>query len=70
MRWQLPTPKNVFHKHWGGFDEDMVMTEIIENRQWQIQNDDGTARCVFATTFTDAAIWKEKMTNPLFISIE
>lgn len=56
--------KTVFHKHWGGFDEDLVMTEIIENRQWQIQNDDGTAMCVFATTFTDAAIWKEKNDEP------
>jgi ribosomal protein S18 acetylase RimI-like enzyme len=56
--------KTVFHKNWAGFDEQMVMTEISEGRQWQIRNDEGAVLCIFATTFSDADIWREKNEEP------
>ena len=56
--------KTVFHKNWAGFDEEMVMTEIREGRQWQIRNEADDVLCVFATTFSDADIWREKNADP------
>lgn len=55
--------KTVFHKSWEGFDREMVMTEIKENRQWKIVIDDKIA-CIFALTFNDALFWKEKDKQP------
>ena len=51
--------KTKFNKHWMGFDRKMVLNEITENRQWKIIIDDEVA-CVFAITFQDESIWKEK----------
>ena len=51
--------KTKFNKQWQGFDRDLVAKEISENRQWKVVIDDETA-CVFAITFEDKSIWKEK----------
>lgn len=55
--------KKVFDKHWQGFDQHLVATEIAENRQWKIMVDNQIA-CIFAITFNDAAIWGEKDQQP------
>jgi ribosomal protein S18 acetylase RimI-like enzyme len=68
--------KTKFNKHWLGFERDLVTKEISENRQWKIIIDNEIA-CVFAITFEDESIWKEKnkdkavyfhriVTNPKF----
>lgn len=51
--------KTKFNKHWMGFDSDLVLKEITETRQWKIVIDNEIA-CVFAITFEDESIWKEK----------
>jgi len=51
--------KTKFNKHWMGFDADLVLKEITETRQWKIVIDDQIA-CIFAITFEDKSIWKEK----------
>lgn len=51
--------KTKFHKQWQGFDRDLVEKEIAENRQWKITIDNEIA-CIFAITFDDKSIWKEK----------
>ena len=48
-----------FNKHWQGFDRALVEKEIAENRQWKIIID-GEIACVFAITFEDKSIWKER----------
>lgn len=55
--------KTVFNKHWQGFEQDLIETEIRENRQWKIIIDNEVA-CIFAITFNDAVIWKEKDAQP------
>lgn len=55
--------KKVFHRHWQGFDKKMIESEIRENRQWKIVADNQIA-CIFAITFNDALIWKEKDKDP------
>ncbi len=68
--------KQVFDKHWQGFDTGLVEREIAENRQWKIMVD-GQVACIFAITFEDKSIWKERdqgdgmyihriVTNPAF----
>ena len=51
--------KTKFHKHWLPFDRKMIETEVIENRQFKIMEDD-TVACVFAITYSDPHIWKER----------
>ena len=51
--------KTKFNKQWQGFDRALVEKEISENRQWKITIDNEIA-CVFAITFEDKSIWKEK----------
>ena len=51
--------KTKFNKHWLGFDQLLIQQEIAETRQWKIVIDNKIA-CVFAITFEDASIWKEK----------
>ena len=51
--------KTKFNKQWQGFESDLVIKEIAENRQWKIMINDEIA-CVFAITFEDESIWKEK----------
>ncbi|MDG2433003.1 hypothetical protein [Flavobacterium sp.] len=55
--------KTKFNKHWMGFDRELVVTEIVENRQWKIIIDSEIA-AVFAITFQDESIWKEKNKDP------
>lgn len=49
--------------HWPEFDRQMVIHEISENRQWKMIID-GAVACIWATTFTDPLIWKEKEIDP------
>ena len=51
--------KTKFNKHWMGFDRKLIEKEIAEERQWKIIIDDEIA-CIFAITFEDESIWKEK----------
>jgi ribosomal protein S18 acetylase RimI-like enzyme len=51
--------KTKFNKHWQGFETELIKKEIAENRQWKIIIDDKIV-CVFALTFEDESIWKEK----------
>lgn len=55
--------KTKFHRHWKGFDLELIEREIAEQRQWRIVIDGQTA-CVFAITFDDEPIWKEKNEEP------
>ena len=54
---------DVFEEQWVGFERELVETEIAENRQWKIIIDNEIA-CVFAVTFNDKIIWKEKDKQP------
>ncbi len=55
--------KKVFTKYWKPFDKEMIKREIIEKRQWKIVIDSQVV-CVFATTYSDPIIWREKDTDP------
>ena len=55
--------KTVFNKQWQGFERDLIKKEIAENRQWKIVID-GQVACIFAITFNDPLIWKEKDQDP------
>lgn len=48
---------------WPQFERDLVESEIKEKHQWKIVVDHHIA-CVFATTFNDPFIWKEKDQEP------
>ena len=41
---------------WPEFEQELVETEIKENRQWKLIIDGKTA-CIWATTFSDEQIW-------------
>ncbi|WP_417431549.1 GNAT family N-acetyltransferase [Halpernia sp.] len=47
---------------WPVFDQDLIKTEIKENRQFKILID-GKIACIWAITFNDAQIWEEKDKN-------
>lgn len=55
--------KTVFDKHWQGFERDLIEQEIAESRQWKIVID-GQVACIFAITFNDPLIWKERDQDP------
>ncbi len=55
--------KKVFHKHWAGFERSLIEKEIAEQRQWKIVMGDDIA-CIFAVTYNDAAIWRERDSDP------
>jgi hypothetical protein len=44
---------------WPDFDRTLIETEIAEQRQFKLMLDKKMA-CVWAVTFTDAAIWEER----------
>ena len=48
---------------WPEFERTLIETEINEKRQWKIVVDNNIP-CVFATTFNDPLIWKEKDKDP------
>ena len=51
--------KERFISHWPEFDREMVIQEILENRQWKMIID-GEVVCIWATTFSDPLIWEAK----------
>jgi len=55
--------KQVFKKHWKGFDRAMIVQEVAEGRQWKILRN-GEIACIFAVEFTDPLIWREKDKDP------
>jgi ribosomal protein S18 acetylase RimI-like enzyme len=55
--------KKVFTRHWQPFDRQMIEREIQEKRQWKMVIDDQVV-CIFAITYNDPIIWKEKDTDP------
>lgn len=48
---------------WPVFERAMVLEEIHNQRQWKLIID-GKIACVWATTYSDAAIWGEKDCDP------
>ena len=44
---------------WPQFEQQLVETEVAENRQWKLLMEDEIA-CVWATTFSDEQIWEER----------
>jgi ribosomal protein S18 acetylase RimI-like enzyme len=48
---------------WPSIDRALVETEITENRQWKIIQDNQIV-CVWATTFSDPLIWEERNIDP------
>lgn len=48
---------------WPAFERAMVLEEIHHQRQWKLTID-GKIACVWATTYSDAAIWGEKDCDP------
>ncbi|RYY66707.1 MAG: GNAT family N-acetyltransferase, partial [Chitinophagaceae bacterium] len=55
--------KTKFNKHWLPFDQNMVIDEIEEGRQWKIMEGNRLA-CVFALAYEDPFIWAEKNADP------
>ena len=50
--------KQVFDKHWLGFDGGLVNREISEKRLWKIMEDDLVA-CIYSVAYEDPIIWGE-----------
>lgn len=50
--------KQVFDKHWLGFDAELVRREIAENRLWKII-EGGNVACIFSVAYEDPVIWGE-----------
>lgn len=48
--------KQVFDKHWLGFDAELVDREIAEGRLWKIAEDEGVA-CIYSVAYEDPIIW-------------
>jgi ribosomal protein S18 acetylase RimI-like enzyme len=48
---------------WPEFERSMVETEIQENHQWKMLDNNKVA-CIWATTFTDPLIWEERNNDP------
>ena len=44
---------------WPEFEQELIETEIAENRQWKLIIDEKIA-CIWATTFSDEQIWGER----------
>jgi GNAT superfamily N-acetyltransferase len=55
--------KERFISHWPEFDREMVINEIVENRQWKMIID-GEVACIWATTFSDPLIWEDMDNDP------
>lgn len=55
--------KTKFDKHWLPFDRAMVEREIAEQKQWKIVEEEAIS-CIFAITYDDPFIWKEKNADP------
>lgn len=48
---------------WPEFEQQLVETEIAENRQWKLVID-GEIACIWATTFSDEQIWGPRNADP------
>lgn len=48
--------QTVFHRHWFGFDRDLLVREIGEGRHWKIMEGPAIA-CVFSVQFDDTLVW-------------
>lgn len=48
---------------WPEFEQQLVETEIAENRQWKLILD-GEIACIWATTFSDEQIWGARNADP------
>ncbi len=55
--------KKVFTKYWKPFDRELIETEIREKRQWKMVIGHQVV-CIFAITYNDPIIWKEKDGDP------
>ena len=55
--------KERFISHWPEFEREMIINEIVEKRQWKMIID-GEVVCIWATTFSDPLIWKDKNIDP------
>jgi ribosomal protein S18 acetylase RimI-like enzyme len=55
--------KKVLARHWQPFDIQMIEAEIREKRQWKIVIDQEVV-CIFAITYNDPSIWKDKDKDP------
>lgn len=49
--------------HWPKFSQELIETEIEENRQWKLVIDEKIA-CIWATAFNDELIWGAKDKDP------
>ncbi len=58
--------KTVFNKHWQGFSPDLIETELAEKRQYKIMIN-GVVAGIFAVTFDDVLIWREKDHDAIYI---
>jgi RimJ/RimL family protein N-acetyltransferase len=50
--------KTVFHRHWFGFDRDLLVREIDEGRHWKVMEGD-TIVCVYSVLYDDPVVWSE-----------
>lgn len=66
--------KTVFHRHWFGFDRDLLVREIGEGRHWKIMEGSSIA-CVLSLQYDDTLVWGPRepslylhriVTNPHF----
>ncbi|HEV8590632.1 MAG TPA: hypothetical protein VGQ55_00910 [Pyrinomonadaceae bacterium] len=48
--------KQVFDKHWLGFDRELVDREIAEGKLWKIV-EEGDIACVFSVVYEDPILW-------------
>ncbi|KQR72203.1 N-acetyltransferase [Pedobacter sp. Leaf176] len=58
--------KKVFNKHWQGFSNELIETEIQEHRQFKIVVD-GVVACIFAVTYADKLIWGDRDKDSIYI---
>ncbi len=48
---------------WPVFSQELIETEIGENRQWKLMEENKIA-CIWAHTFSDPQIWEERNADP------
>ncbi|TDX00624.1 GNAT family N-acetyltransferase [Dinghuibacter silviterrae] len=58
--------KTVFHRHWFGFDRDLLLREIGEGRHWKILCGDAIA-CVFSVLYDDPVVWNGDPAPSLYL---
>jgi len=51
------------NNQWPKFDNELIKTEVLENRQWKIVINTKIA-CVWAITFSDPQIWEDRNVDP------